>query len=114
MLPLAPRAAQALALAIVVWMTALQYVLTPGTQAPPALFVVFLVAWAAAFLMLGARPVLGGAYSALLGVASVFGSLRTHAGGWENWVLIGLSAAAAVAGVLVVVASRARRAESPT
>lgn len=103
---LAARAAQAVALALIVWMTLLQFLLTPAVAAPAAIFTVLLVAWSAAFLLVGARPAVGGAFQALLGLASAFGAVRTHAAGYENWVLAALALVGAGAGLWTAAATR--------
>lgn len=100
------RAAQTAAILVAGWMVLLQFVLTPETQAPWAIFAIVLLGWLVALALLSWRPTLGAPFAALLGVAGAFGSLRTHAAGYENWALIALSVAAAAAGAWATVTAR--------
>ncbi|HLE96775.1 MAG TPA: hypothetical protein VI997_05325 [Candidatus Thermoplasmatota archaeon] len=102
--------------AMVVYMATLQWVLTPGVAAPPALFWTFVAVWIFGAVMLQVAPAFGAVGTALFGVVSAWGAWTMHrSDAVEDLALIvGSLAAAGLAAAAIVVRTRDRnRAAGP-
>ncbi|MHB8586266.1 MAG: hypothetical protein ACYDDF_10595 [Thermoplasmatota archaeon] len=101
------------AVAVVAWAFLLQFVISPDHAAPLVIFVAIMLAWVATAIGVRTWPIVGGWIEFGWGLFSVDGALgHADSARWENMVLIGLSLAAAAAGLLLALEARKVRASA--